>query len=104
MDRPLGLLAELTYRCPLHCPYCSNPVAVPGSAEMALPEWSRVLEQARHLGVLQLHLSGGEPLARPLNQVNVEVKIPAQYRDETVSFVSQVVPRTLPVPPLPAVP
>lgn len=65
MDRPLGLLAELTYRCPLHCPYCSNPVAVPGSAEMALPEWLRVLEQARHLGVLQLHLSGGEPLARP---------------------------------------
>lgn len=65
MDRPLGLLAELTYRCPLHCPYCSNPVAVPDSAELALPEWLRVLEQARELGVLQLHLSGGEPLARP---------------------------------------
>lgn len=64
MDRPLGLLAELTYRCPLHCPYCSNPVAVPDSAELALPEWLRVLEQARELGVLQLHLSGGEPLAR----------------------------------------
>ncbi|HEX6401634.1 MAG TPA: pyrroloquinoline quinone biosynthesis protein PqqE [Pseudonocardiaceae bacterium] len=65
MDRPLGLLAELTYRCPLHCPYCSNPVAVADSAELALPEWLRVLEQARELGVLQLHLSGGEPLARP---------------------------------------
>jgi pyrroloquinoline quinone biosynthesis protein E len=61
----LGLLAELTYRCPLHCPYCSNPVAVPDTAELALSEWFRVLEQARHLGVLQLHLSGGEPLARP---------------------------------------
>ncbi len=65
MDRPLGLLAELTYRCPLHCPYCSNPVAVPQAAELALPEWFRVLEEARRLGVLQLHLTGGEPLARP---------------------------------------
>jgi pyrroloquinoline quinone biosynthesis protein E len=65
MDRPLGLLAELTYRCPLHCPYCSNPLAVPDTAELALPEWIRVLAEARQLGVLQLHLSGGEPLARP---------------------------------------
>jgi PqqA peptide cyclase len=65
VDRPLGLLAELTYRCPLHCPYCSNPVTVPDTAELALPEWLRVLEQARQLGVLQLHLSGGEPLVRP---------------------------------------
>jgi pyrroloquinoline quinone biosynthesis protein E len=65
VDRPLGLLAELTYRCPLHCPYCSNPVAVPDTAELGLPQWSRVLEQARQLGVLQLHLSGGEPLIRP---------------------------------------
>ena len=65
MNRPLGLLAELTYRCPLHCPYCSNPIAVPQAAELALPEWFRVLEEARRLGVLQLHLTGGEPLARP---------------------------------------
>src|ERR671917_46831 len=65
MDRPLGLLAELTYRCPLHCPYCSNPIAVPQAAELALPEWLGVLDQARQLGVLQLHLTGGEPLARP---------------------------------------
>lgn len=65
MDRPLGLLAELTYRCPLHCSYCSNPITVPDAPELALPEWFRVLTQARQLGVLQLHLSGGEPLARP---------------------------------------
>jgi pyrroloquinoline quinone biosynthesis protein E len=64
VDRPLGLLAELTYRCPLHCPYCSNPVAVPDTTELTLPEWLRVLTEARGLGVLQLHLSGGEPLAR----------------------------------------
>jgi pyrroloquinoline quinone biosynthesis protein E len=65
VDRPLGLLAELTYKCPLHCPYCSNPVAVPRAAELTLPEWCRVLAEARQLGVLQLHLTGGEPLARP---------------------------------------
>jgi PqqA peptide cyclase len=65
VDRPLGLLAELTYRCPLHCPYCSNPVAVPQAAELGLDEWFRVLDEARQLGVLQLHLTGGEPLARP---------------------------------------
>jgi pyrroloquinoline quinone biosynthesis protein E len=59
------LLAELTYRCPLHCPYCSNPVVVPQAAELGLEEWFRVLEEARQLGVLQLHLTGGEPLARP---------------------------------------
>jgi pyrroloquinoline quinone biosynthesis protein E len=64
VDRPLGLLAELTYRCPLHCPYCSNPVAVPDARELTLPEWFRVLAEARSLGVLQLHLTGGEPLAR----------------------------------------
>ncbi|MGH3781524.1 MAG: radical SAM protein, partial [Pseudonocardiaceae bacterium] len=65
MDRPLGLLAELTYNCPLHCPYCSNPLTVPQAAELTLDEWCRVLVEARQLGVLQLHLTGGEPLARP---------------------------------------
>jgi PqqA peptide cyclase len=65
VDRPLGLLAELTYRCPLHCPYCSNPIAVPDATELTLSEWFRVLTEARGLGVLQLHLTGGEPLARP---------------------------------------
>ncbi|MGH3718391.1 MAG: pyrroloquinoline quinone biosynthesis protein PqqE [Pseudonocardiaceae bacterium] len=65
MDRPLGLLAELTYKCPLHCPYCSNPVVVPKAAELALSEWCRVLTEARALGVLQAHFTGGEPLTRP---------------------------------------
>jgi pyrroloquinoline quinone biosynthesis protein E len=65
VDRPLGLLAELTYQCPLHCPYCSNPIAVPDAPELTLSEWCGVLAQARQLGVLQLHLTGGEPLARP---------------------------------------
>ncbi|MEQ0561764.1 pyrroloquinoline quinone biosynthesis protein PqqE [Amycolatopsis sp. NEAU-NG30] len=63
---PLGLLAELTHRCPLHCPYCSNPVELTArDAELSTQDWRAVLSQARELGVLQVHLSGGEPLARP---------------------------------------
>ncbi len=62
---PIGLLAELTHRCPLGCPYCSNPLALDGrEGELATAEWKRVLNEAAALGVLQVHLSGGEPLAR----------------------------------------
>jgi pyrroloquinoline quinone biosynthesis protein E len=65
MAHPTTLLAELTYRCPLHCPYCSNPLQMTGARdEMTTTEWTRVLSEARELGVLQLGLSGGEPLAR----------------------------------------
>ncbi|GAC1360933.1 MAG: pyrroloquinoline quinone biosynthesis protein PqqE [Ktedonobacteraceae bacterium] len=65
VPRPAGLLAELTYRCPLHCPYCSNPLNLATyNDELTLDEWVRVFGEARALGVLQLHLSGGEPLLR----------------------------------------
>ncbi|HLH67520.1 MAG TPA: pyrroloquinoline quinone biosynthesis protein PqqE [Candidatus Dormibacteraeota bacterium] len=65
MSRPLGMLAELTYACPLHCPYCSNPLNLADSwEELGTADWQRVLGEARALGVLQLHLSGGEPLQR----------------------------------------
>ncbi len=65
VDRPFGLLAELTYGCPLHCPYCSNPLELAAYRdELSTAEWQRVLTEARDLGVLQLHLSGGEPLLR----------------------------------------
>jgi pyrroloquinoline quinone biosynthesis protein E len=65
MDRPFGLLAELTYSCPLSCPYCSNPLNLADYRdELTTAEWQRVLAEARELGVLQLHLSGGEPLVR----------------------------------------
>jgi pyrroloquinoline quinone biosynthesis protein E len=65
MDKPFGLLGELTYACPLHCPYCSNPLELAGSGpELTTGEWRRVLTEAAELGVLQLHLSGGEPLRR----------------------------------------
>jgi pyrroloquinoline quinone biosynthesis protein E len=82
--RPYALLAEITYRCPLHCPYCSNPVtveaAVPSgervgatalstahttaNGELTTEEWKRVIREAAALGVLQIGFSGGEPLAR----------------------------------------
>src|SRR5437016_12110231 len=82
--RPYALLAEITYRCPLHCPYCSNPVAAslreaprrrPQGAgyskaidlsgrELTTDEWKRVIGEAAALGILQIGFSGGEPLAR----------------------------------------
>src|SRR5213078_4464547 len=92
IPRPYALLAEITYRCPLHCPYCSNPthycratasVADPGfdrrsarptkvgavasadlNGELTTDEWKRVIREAAALGVLQIGFSGGEPLAR----------------------------------------
>lgn len=62
---PLWLLAELTYSCPLQCPYCSNPVRLgERSNELSTEDWLRVLGEARKLGAAQLGLSGGEPLLR----------------------------------------
>lgn len=62
---PMGLLAELTHRCPLQCPYCSNPLELKrASEELDTQTWQRVFAEASSLGVLQLHLSGGEPAAR----------------------------------------
>jgi pyrroloquinoline quinone biosynthesis protein E len=65
LPRPLGLLAELTHRCPLGCPYCSNPLALdPRGDELDAATWARVFREAAALGVLQVHLSGGEPASR----------------------------------------
>jgi pyrroloquinoline quinone biosynthesis protein E len=65
LHKPLGLLAELTHRCPLGCPYCSNPLALePRDDELDTATWARVFQEAAKLGVLQCHLSGGEPGAR----------------------------------------
>ncbi len=62
---PWAMLAELTHGCPLHCPYCSNPVGlIPRSRELATADWVRVLKEAAALGVVHAHLSGGEPLLR----------------------------------------
>ncbi len=62
---PTGMLAEFTHRCPLRCPYCSNPVELDRrSAELDTETWLRVFSEAARLGVIQAHLSGGEPTAR----------------------------------------
>ena len=63
--QPRALIAEVTHRCPLHCVYCSNPLEMrPRSEELSTEEWSLVFRQAGDLGLLQLHLTGGDPLAR----------------------------------------
>ena len=65
LPRPYTLIAELTYRCPLRCPYCSNPTNYADRRdELTTEQWSRVFGEAEALGVVQLHLTGGEPLAR----------------------------------------
>jgi pyrroloquinoline quinone biosynthesis protein E len=62
---PVGLLAELTHRCPLGCPYCSNPLELASRAdELDTETWKRIFSEASALGVLHAHLSGGEPAAR----------------------------------------
>ena len=63
---PLWLLAELTYRCPLQCPYCSNPLEIAKyQNELSTEDWVRVMQQARKMGAAQIGFSGGEPLVRP---------------------------------------
>ncbi len=62
--RPYTLVAELTYKCPLRCLYCSNPVHYAGGTELDTATWQRVFAEAEDLGVVQLHLTGGEPLLR----------------------------------------
>jgi pyrroloquinoline quinone biosynthesis protein E len=62
---PLWLLAEVTYRCPLHCVFCYNPVKYAANKkELSTEQWKEVLRQARKLGAAQLGFSGGEPLVR----------------------------------------
>lgn len=62
---PLAVLAELTHRCPLQCPYCSNPIELERSgAELTTSEWKNILTELAEIGVLQIHFSGGEPTAR----------------------------------------
>ena len=67
MKYPLrALIAEITHRCPLHCVYCSNPLEMQRrSDELSTADWLSIFQQGSEMGVLQLHLTGGEPLARP---------------------------------------
>src|SRR5271167_414072 len=65
IEPPLAVLAELTHRCPLQCPYCSNPVQLSGAkGELTTAEWQDVLTQTADLGALRVLFSGGAPTAR----------------------------------------
>jgi pyrroloquinoline quinone biosynthesis protein E len=65
IDPPMALLAELTHRCPLQCPYCSNPLQLERvKGEMTTAEWLRAIREAAELGCMQVHFSGGEPTVR----------------------------------------
>jgi pyrroloquinoline quinone biosynthesis protein E len=84
------LVAELTHRCPLACPYCSNPrELVRGHDELTTDEWLRVIDDAAALGVMQVHLSGGEPLARADLEAIAER---ARERDLYVNLVTSGMP------------
>jgi pyrroloquinoline quinone biosynthesis protein E len=86
---PLWLLAELTYSCPLQCPYCSNPVRLGERArELDTQGWLRVLAEARSLGAVQLGLSGGEPLLRrDLETIVVEARRLGYYTNLLTSGI-----------------
>lgn len=65
-ERPLNLIAELTYRCPLRCPYCSNPVDLQRNpATLDANAWARIFQEASALGIVHVGLTGGEPTTRP---------------------------------------
>ncbi|HEY4277700.1 MAG TPA: pyrroloquinoline quinone biosynthesis protein PqqE [Conexibacter sp.] len=92
---PLLLIAELTYKCPLHCAYCSNPTDIGNSRyrdELTTEQWQRVLRESAELGVLQLALTGGEPMAR-----RDIVELTATARES--GLYSTLVTSALPFPP-----
>ena len=88
--RPFTLIAEITHRCPLRCPYCSNPTElIRGDRELGTDGWLRAIDEAAALGVLQVHFTGGEPLARRDLEVMVER---ARHRDLYVNVITSAIP------------
>ncbi|MGD0676584.1 MAG: pyrroloquinoline quinone biosynthesis protein PqqE [Polyangiaceae bacterium] len=90
--RPYTLIAELTYRCALRCPYCSNPVEADYASranELDADRWVRVFAEAEELGVVQLHLTGGEPLVRRDLE---ELVAGARERDLFTNLITSGVP------------
>jgi pyrroloquinoline quinone biosynthesis protein E len=86
---PIGMLAELTHRCPLGCPYCSNPLSLDArERELDTQTWSRVFRESAALGVLHVHLSGGEPGARrDLEQITAAAHASGLYTNLITSAV-----------------
>jgi pyrroloquinoline quinone biosynthesis protein E len=90
--RPYTLVAELTYRCPLRCVYCSNPLDWARHDDtLATDDWRRVFREAEELGVVQLNLTGGEPLLRPDLEALVEE---AERLDLYTNLITSGIPLT----------
>jgi PqqA peptide cyclase len=90
--RPYTLVAELTYRCPLRCVYCSNPLDWAGHRDaLATEDWLRVLREAEELGVVQINLTGGEPLLRDDLEALVEK---AQRLELYTNLITSGIPLT----------
>ena len=88
VPKPLSMLAELTYRCNLQCPYCYNPLDLQSyRTELPLDVWRRVVGEAADLGVLQVHYSGGEPTLRADDLV--ELVKTARSRDLYTNLITQ---------------
>ena len=88
VPKPLSILAELTYRCNLQCPYCYNPLDLQAyRSELPVDVWTRVIDEAADLGVLQAHFSGGEPTLRADDLVSL-VKA-ARARDLYTNLITQ---------------
>ena len=92
VPRPYTLIAELTYRCPLRCAYCSNPVRLDAMGpELSTQDWARVFGQAEGLGVMQVTLTGGEPLLRGDLE---ELVAAARARDLYTTLITSGLPLT----------
>lgn len=88
--QPLWLLAEVTYRCPLHCAFCYNPTDYDQHTqnELTTEQWIQTLRDARKLGAIQLGISGGEPLLRDdIEDVVIEAKKLGYYSNLITSGV-----------------
>jgi len=88
--QPLWLLAEVTYRCPLHCAFCYNPTDYDQHTqnELTTEQWLQVLRDARKLGAIQLGISGGEPLLRDdIEDIVIEAKKLGYYSNLITSGV-----------------
>jgi pyrroloquinoline quinone biosynthesis protein E len=87
---PLAALLELTHRCPLQCPYCSNPLELErAKGELSTAEWMRVMDEAAELGILQVHFSGGEPaVRRDLSQLVAHARGAGLYSNLITSGVT----------------
>jgi pyrroloquinoline quinone biosynthesis protein E len=88
-EPPMAVLAELTHRCPLQCPYCSNPLELErANSELTTEEWRRAIREAAALGCMQIHFSGGEPTVRPdLEELAAEATAAGLYTNLITSGV-----------------